>query len=195
MSAVIGEAVQNGADLIQLREKDLPSDELLDMAWELREVTQGKALLFVNGRVDIALAVGADGVHLPEEGLSVAAVRTVAESQLIIGRSVHSVRMAQCAEDEGVDFVLVGTIFKTVSKKGVLGMGLELVRNVASAVQIPVLSIGGINAENAQHVVKAGASGIAVIGAIMDAEHTGKATRVLQRAMEVAGSSKIQAMR
>ena len=156
--------------MVQLREKDMPPFELLRLARRLRRITEGRALLIVNDRVDVAILAGADGVQLGETALDVADVRGLVDSDMLIGRSVHSEVGAVDAECQGADYLVLGTVFDTASHPhGQVG-GLDLVREVTDAVGIPVLGIGGITADNAGGVMEAGASGIAVITAITMAE-------------------------
>ena len=108
-------ALQGGVDLVQLREKGLTGGPLLELACGLRRVTEGRALLFVNERVDVAAACGADGVQLGEEGLSVQAARRVAGPGMLVGRSVHTVEGAVTAAGEGADLLLLGAVFATPS--------------------------------------------------------------------------------
>ena len=183
LEQVVAQAVEGGVTLVQLREKDLPGGPLLELAQQLRTVTRGKALLFVNERVDVALACGADGVHLPEEGLPAEAVRALAGDRLLIGRSVHSVEGAVRAEREGVHFVQAGTIFPTRSKPEALAAGPQLIRDITQRVNIPVLAIGGIVVGNAHQVIHAGAHGVAVIGAIMDHGDPQEAARALRQVL------------
>ena len=152
--------------MVQLREKDMPSFELLRLARRLRRVTEGRALLIVNDRVDVALLAGADGVQLGETALDVADVRKLVGAEMLVGRSVHSEVGAVDAECQGADFLVLGTIFETASHPDGLVGGLDLVREVTGAVGVPVLGIGGITSSNAQSVMEAGARGAAVITAI-----------------------------
>ncbi len=170
LAEVVAAAVDGGVNVVQLREKDLPARELLSLARALRGVCGTRALLLVNDRVDVALLCGADGVHLGEEGLPTAAVRQALPPSMRVGRSVHSVSGARQAESDGADYVVVGTVFSSRSHPDVVPSGLELVRGIAARVSIPVLGIGGINADNADAVVQAGAAGVAVISAVMRAE-------------------------
>ena len=156
--------------MVQLREKDMPPFELLRLARRLRRITEGRALLIVNDRVDIAMLSGADGVQLGETALDVADVRSLVGPDMLIGRSVHSEVGAVDAECQGADYLVLGTVFETASHPdGRIG-GLDLVREVTQAVGIPVLGIGGITADNAPGVMEAGASGIAAITAITMAD-------------------------
>lgn len=186
LEVVASLAVEGGATVVQLRENDLPTRELYDLAITLRAVLRGRALLLVNDRVDVALAAGADGVQLPERGLPGKAVREIAGEACILGRSVHSADSAVHAEAESADFVLVGTIYATASKPEQTPAGVELVRAAVQAVRVPVVAIGGVTAENAGELIEAGASGVAVIGAIMDADDPKQAAAELRSALDAA---------
>ena len=186
-------AVRGGVDMVQLREKDLPGGLLLELAARLRKVTAGTALLVVNERVDVAMASGADGVQLGEEGLSVEVARRLAGEGLLIGRSVHSVDGALEAQEQGADFLVVGTIFPTGSHPGTGAAGPGLLSSLAGRVGIPYLAIGGVTAENAAAVVDAGASGAAVISAILAARDPEAAARELKQVLEAAWRDRGQA--
>jgi len=186
LEEIVALAMEGGVTLVQLREKDLPGGELYDLALSLRAVVHGRGLLFVNERLDVAQACGADGVHLPERGLPIRIVRELVGESLLIGRSVHSVEAALRAQREGADFVQVGTVFATRSKPGVEPAGPEIVQSVREAVSIPVLAIGGIDTTNVSKVMSAGADGVAVISAIMDAEDPRAAARKLWEAVSEA---------
>ena len=171
--------IAGGVNVVQLREKGLPAGDLFGLAWYLRRVTQGRALLIVNDRVDVALAVGADGAHLPENGLPIESARQLLGENMLLGCSVHSVRVAALSELQGADFVQVGTIYATDSKPGRTPAGPQLVRDVKAEIDIPVIGVGGITAQNAPAVMAAGAHGVAVIGALLRATDTAAAARHL----------------
>ena len=181
-------AVDGGVGMVQLREKDMPAGELLALARELRGVTEGKALLVVNDRVDIAMLSGADGVQLGENGLDVASARRLVGADMVIGRSVHSVEGAVKAEADGADFLVLGTIFETASHPGGQTGGLGLVREVSARVNVPIIGIGGITAANAGGLGAAGAAGAAVITAVSMAREPEKAALQLLEAMRGACS-------
>jgi thiamine-phosphate pyrophosphorylase len=163
---VMKAAIAGGANVVQLREKDLPAAELFSLGTRLRELSRGKALLLINDRVDVAQAAGADGVHLPENGVPTAMARWILGRHTIIGKSVHSVEAAKQAERDGADFVQFGTVFASSAKKDVEPVGLDVLQEVAAAVSIPVLAVGGVTADNAGKVIEAGAGGASVISAI-----------------------------
>lgn len=184
LETAVVDAVDAGVGLVQLREKDLSARELLELGRKLLgPVREGGAALVVNDRADVALALGADGVHLGANSLPVREVRRLLGDEALIGISAHSVEEVPRAEADGADYVILGTIFETRSHRGKQGAGLALVKEAASAVQIPVIAIGGITAANAGTVMAAGASGVAVITAIQSASDVGAATRALVEAI------------
>ena len=162
---VVKLALCGGVNMVQLREKDLPSGQLIDKAMALRRLTQGRALLFINDRVDIAVASGADGVQLGEEAMTVDAARR-AGTGLLVSRSVHDVEGAVRAERAGADMLVAGTIFPSESHPGGRPAGVELLERLRTEVSVPYIAIGGVTERNAASVMAAGASGVAVIGAI-----------------------------
>jgi thiamine-phosphate pyrophosphorylase len=186
----VAQAVRGGVNLVQLREKDLPGGQLLRLAEDLRNVTSGRALLFINERVDVAIACGADGVQLGEEGLPVEAARLVGDRTgqdgLLIGRSVHSVEGAMDAQGWGADLLVVGTIFPTGSHPGAAPAGPQLIADIVGKVNIPFVGIGGIGPSNAHQVMDAGAAGVAVISAILAAGDPEQAARELKGSIDVA---------
>jgi len=163
----VTEAVAGGVDLVQLREKDLSNDELLELARTLLEAIGGKAKLIVNERADVALAAGAQGVQLGEAGPPVSEARKTLGSDALIGRSVHSLQSATQAEADGADFLLVGAMFTSRSHPGEAPAGPRLMREVSADSRLPLIGIGGITPENAAEVIEAGASGVAVITNIL----------------------------
>ena len=151
-------AVQDGVDMIQVREKDLEARDLYDLVCRVRDAAAGSGTkVLVNDRLDIALAAAIEGVHLPASGLPAARVRPFVR---LLGCSTHTLPEALQAEQDGADFVFFGPVFETPGKSPV---GLAALSEVARGVRIPVLAIGGITLENAAHAVEAGASGIAAI--------------------------------
>ncbi|MCX8213562.1 MAG: thiamine phosphate synthase [SAR202 cluster bacterium] len=167
---VVARAVEGGVGMVQLRERDLSADALFELAKRIREITRDHALLFVNDRVDVVLAVGADGVQLPESGLPVEAVRTLAGDRLLVGRSVHDVEGAVAAEADGADLLIAGSVFATASHPGHEPEGIELLHRLSGSVGVPYLGVGGVTAENVGVVMEAGASGVAVITAVTESD-------------------------
>ncbi|HEY8491726.1 MAG TPA: thiamine phosphate synthase [Dehalococcoidia bacterium] len=184
LPAAVERAVRGGVDLVQLRERDLPAGDLLRLARELRAITRGRALLVVNDRLDVALAAGADGVHLPEAGLPVPAARRLAPDGFLVGRSVHDAEGAARAAREGADYLVVGTVFPSRSHPGGGAAGPGLLGRVrAAAGPLPLLGIGGIDAGNAAAVLAAGADGVAVVSAVLAAADPEAAARALRAAL------------
>jgi thiamine-phosphate pyrophosphorylase len=178
-------ALEGGVKAVQLREKDLPVRELLALAKELRSVTsEFGAKLFINDRVDVATAVGADGVHLGGTSMPVDTVRKVVRKDLQIVVSTHNVNEARAAQDGGADFITYGPIFETPSKTQYgAPVGVKSIRDIKKEVSIPIYAIGGINSGNMLQVMSAGADGIAVISAIMTAEDIRKTAAAYDKAL------------
>jgi thiamine-phosphate diphosphorylase len=167
LAEIVAEACATGVRTVHLREKDLDGKPLYELALTLREITSHyNAQLIINGRLDVALAIGADGVHLPESALPIPAVKTFFSK--LVGRSVHSVAGAKEAEQAGATYLMFGHIFETASKSA-SPRGLTALREVVSSVKIPVVAVGGITPENATACLANGASGVAVMGGIMTA--------------------------
>jgi thiamine-phosphate pyrophosphorylase len=176
----VREALKGGVRAIQLREKDLDTRELLRLAYKMRELTRRyNARLFINDRLDIALAIGADGVHLTQKSVPVEAVRlsidasrfTHHASRLLVGVSTHSLKEAKDAERGGADFITFGPVYRTPSKlRYGPPQGVDRLREVCQRMNIPVFAIGGIKAGRIKRVMKAGAYGVAMISEIFGAE-------------------------
>jgi thiamine-phosphate pyrophosphorylase len=151
-------AVQGGVDMIQVREKDLAARELQDIVLKVRDLAAGtRTRILVNDRLDVALTANIDGVHLPGNGLPAEKVRPFVK---VLGISIHSVVEGIQAERAGADFVVFGPVFDSPGKTAV---GLDPLKEVAAALKIPVLAIGGVTMANAGEVLNAGAAGIAGI--------------------------------
>lgn len=180
----IHQAVEAGVDAVQLREKDLDATELYQLGLRLREITKGRCLLLVNDRIDVALAVAADGIHLPERGLPIESARRLTPVGFLIGRSVHSTIAAQQAEASGADYVELGTIFPTASKPGAPPAGVSAIRAATGVLRIPCLAIGGIDSSNSCDALRAGASGVAVVGGILGAPDIRTAVQELRETLE-----------
>jgi len=182
---VVEAALRGGARAIQLREKDLPPRELYPLALEIRHLTQAYgARLLINDRVDVALAVNADGVHLTTTSLPAGCVRQLLGPGRLIGVSTHTCAEALAAVEQGADFVVFGPVFFTPSKAPYgQPVGLDALRAVGAAVKAPILAIGGIKQTNLDQVLTAGADGIAVISAIISADDPALATQNLLAAL------------
>lgn len=195
LEEVVHSVVEGGVNMVQVREKDLPGGQLLALCKRIKAATNGKALLIVNERVDVALACGADGVQLGEEALPVAAARRLVGDNMLIGRSVHSVDGAHEAQQAGADFLIVGTIFSTRSHPDTPPAGVGLLEGVSKVTRMHFLAIGGIKKDNVWQVMRTGASGVAVISAILAAENPKNEAAALYQALEVAMRSAAKARR
>ncbi|HEX6040390.1 thiamine phosphate synthase [Longimicrobium sp.] len=180
---VVRAALRGGAPAIQLRMKDAPAREMAAVAQALLAETQAAgALLFINDRVDVALAVGADGAHVGQDDLPVDQAHRIAPPGFLVGVSAETIELARRAEADGADYVGVGPIYATDSKADAgEAVGVERVAEVAASVRIPVVGIGGIAIANAPPVLHAGAAGVAVISAVMRADDPESAVRALLR--------------
>jgi thiamine-phosphate pyrophosphorylase len=162
--AQVRDAVAAGVDLIQVREGDLASADLAALVTDLLAVTRASATrLVVNDRLDVALACGADGVHLRGDSIAPAAARRLAPAGFLIGRSVHT--PAEAAAAAGADYLIAGAVFATGSKPATTPwLGLDGLRSIARASSAPVLAIGGVTIDRLAEIAAAGAAGIAAIG-------------------------------
>jgi thiamine-phosphate pyrophosphorylase len=178
---VVRAVLRGGAPVIQLRMKDASAREMTELARALLiETRAAGALLFINDRVDVALAVGADGAHVGQDDLPVAAARRIAPPGFLLGVSAETPELARAAEVDGADYVGAGPVYLTGSKADAGdAVGVSRIAEVAAAVRIPVIGIGGITIENAPAVLHAGAAGVAVISAVMRAADPEAAVRAL----------------
>jgi thiamine-phosphate pyrophosphorylase len=175
----VREALKGGVRAIQLREKDLVTNELIQLAYKLRTLTSRyKARFFVNDRFDIALAVGADGVHLTQNSIPVYAVKKSVRNKLLIGASTHSLKEAKQAELEGADFITIGPVYRTPSKlKYGKPLGISTLEKVSKNITIPAFAIGGIKSSRIMDVKRTGAYGVAMISEILKAKDVRKKTK------------------
>jgi thiamine-phosphate pyrophosphorylase len=163
MLEYIDRALADGLEWIQIREKDLPARELCELVrWVVALPNPHGTRVLVNSRLDVALACGAHGVHLPANSVSPAELRRIVPAGFLISVSTHTVDEVRAAEDEGADFCVFGPIFAPLSKTGYgEPVGLDKLREAGNAVGIPVLALGGITRDNAVQCVAAGAMGVA----------------------------------
>jgi thiamine-phosphate pyrophosphorylase len=183
---VLQQSVEAGIPAVHLRERDLPTRELLSLAREIHAFTASRAVpLMINDRVDVVLALDLEGVHLRADSLPVSVARRLLGPQRLIGRSTHSLDEVRQAGREGADYVVFGPIFATPSKQAFgKPFGLEALADVCRHSSIPVFAIGGITSARARDVRRAGAHGAAVIGAIVGCEDVASATRQLLAALD-----------
>ncbi|HUG38048.1 MAG TPA: thiamine phosphate synthase [Candidatus Limnocylindrales bacterium] len=178
---VIAAALEAGAPAVQLRAKGATARELLELGRRLRRLTRDAgALLFVNDRVDVALALGADGAHVGPDDLPVAALRGAVPRGFLLGASADDPEVAARLVADGADYIGCGTVYATTTKPDAGKIiGLEGLDRVARAVDAPVVGIGGITPKRSAEVARTGAAGVAVVGAVMGAEDPGEAVRAL----------------
>jgi thiamine-phosphate pyrophosphorylase len=175
-------ALRGGVDVVQLREKDAGDDEIVAAGRALRALCdEHGAMLVINDRADLAVACGADGVHVGQDDQPIGAVRAMVGDRLFIGLSTHSPEQVDAAErDPDVDYLGVGPVYETATKPGVEPVGLELVRYAAAHARKPWFAIGGIDSARVQAVADAGAERVAVVRAIRDAADPGAAAAALR---------------
>lgn len=189
LAEVVEAACLGGVRWFQLREKGISVRELTGLAEELRRVTAAHgAALIVNDRADVALAVGADGVHLPASGLSPEAARRVVGGGMLVGVSTHSLAEAQRAAKAGADYICFGPVFYTPSKASYgPPVGLEALGEVVAAEPgLPVLGLGGVKPGNVGDVIACGAQGVALISAVVSADDPAEAARYILREISEA---------
>lgn len=178
----VREAIAGGADAIQLREKAVDDDIFLATAAELRELTDETGRIFiVNDRADIAAIVGADGIHLGQHDVPIAEARRLLRPGAIVGRSTHTIQEARAAVNEGADYVSVGPMFPTDTKDAGGVAGVDLLSQAAAEIPLPLVAIGGINADNAARLAAAGAKCLAVCSAVCSAEDTKASAEAIRK--------------
>jgi len=186
------QALEGGAPMIQLRDKSAGLRELLPQAQEIASLCRERGAHFiVNDRLDLALAVNADGVHLGQDDLPPTAARAALGPGKILGVSTHSLEQAIRAAEEGADYLGIGPIFPTATKPtGYAPVGCDMIREVQVRTDLPLVAIGGITLSNIAGVISAGASGVAVISAIIGADDISTASRAFLAAIHRAESGR-----
>ncbi|MDD5084992.1 MAG: thiamine phosphate synthase [Candidatus Omnitrophica bacterium] len=176
-------AFRGGVDILQLRSKHLSDRKLIQLGRKLKRIAHKHGgLLIVNDRCDLALLIGADGVHLGQDDLTVREARRILRDKtILIGRSTHSLREALCAEKDGADYIGTGPIFGTPTKPDYKPVGLGLIGKVKRAVRIPFFAIGGVDETTINKVLKAGASRVAVVRAIFGKPSAERAAQGLKK--------------
>lgn len=165
------QAILGGADMIQLREPDLPDSKLLKLSLSIKKICEKSGVpLIINNRPDIALIVDAAGVHIGQNDLPIKAVRSIVGAGKIVGVSTHTAIEAENAVKDGADYIGVGPIFETKTKKINKTVGLELIRQTAKNTSVPFYPIGGIGRENIDDIIKAGARRAAICSAIISSD-------------------------
>lgn len=185
---VVRAALRGGVDRVQIREKDGPARNLYETVLRVIPDAQGTgAGVLVNDRVDVALATGADGVHLAAKSLPPYVARELVGERKVVGVSVHGLNEALLAVKEGADYVTFGHVYPTASKPGLSPRGVRELAEIVESVEVPVLAIGGIDRSNVVEVLRTGASGVCVVSAILAAPDPEKAVRELREEIDGSG--------
>ncbi len=181
----VEDALKGGATMVQLREKNLEKERFVKEAWKIKKVCAKYGVPFIiNDEVDIALEVEADGVHVGVEDMSVSEIRKRAGENFIIGATAKTVEQAKNAQEQGADYLGVGAMFPSPTKKNAIRITTEQLREIVDSVEIPVVAIGGITLDNFIQIVDGGMDGIAVVSAIFGADDIVLATKELRKEME-----------
>lgn len=182
----VEEALRGGVTMVQLREKELDEAAFIREAVQMRELChQYKVPLIINDNVSVALASGADGVHVGMEDTPVSEIRRQVGSDFIIGATAKTIEQAQAAEQAGADYLGIGAVFPSPTKKSAIRITTEQLRTIAASVSIPAVAIGGISLDNITEIEGSGVAGAAVVSAIFGAEDIRETTMKLK---ECAGT-------
>ncbi len=181
LKKVVEDSIKGGVTIVQVREKDVSTREFYKVALEVKEITDKYNVpLIINDRIDIAQAVDAAGVHLGQDDMSLKLARNILGKDKIIGISVGTIEEAREAEKDGADYVGIGAIFFTGSKKDIdTPIGISGLNEIVKNINIPSVAIGGVNRENLSEVMKTGTNGAAVISAILGYDDIEKASKEL----------------
>jgi thiamine-phosphate pyrophosphorylase len=182
LKQAVEEAIEGGTTFVQIREKNICTREFYKVALEVKEVTDYyKVPLVINDRIDIAQALDADGVHLGQSDMPLNIARRILGSDKLIGISVGNIHDALEAEKNGADYIGIGTVFYTGTKKDInIPIGLEGLRDVCNSIKIPKVAIGGINRDNLRNVISTGVNGAAVVSAILGQSDIKGASKLLK---------------
>ena len=180
---VVGAAIQGGVTCVQLREKTCSTREFLTQAVSIKEFLKERGIpLIINDRIDIALVVQADGVHLGQSDMPLELAQRILPETMIVGISAESPEDAESAEKGGADYISVSPVFGTPTKTDTAPpLGIEGIREIRRRVKIPIVGIGGLNEINSADIIRAGADGIAVVSAIMAADNPEETARRLKQ--------------
>ncbi|MFH1858033.1 MAG: thiamine phosphate synthase [Candidatus Omnitrophota bacterium] len=177
---VLTEAIRGGASMVQLRDKEADDGALIEAGKALRKICdQYHALFIVNDRMEVARTVGADGLHIGQDDISIAEARRRIGPEKLLGVSTHSLDQARRAAQEGADYIGLGPIFQTPTKPDYPPVGLELIRQVRKHLSIPLVAIGGIDALNIQTVMASGSDAVAVVRSVVAQDDIQTAAKTL----------------
>ena len=179
---IIEEAIKGGVTVVQIREKDADTLEFYNISNKVKEIcSKYNVPLIINDRIDIALAIDADGVHIGQSDMPIKIARKLIGNDKILGISAHNLKEATDAEENGADYLGVGAIFSTSTKKDANDVSIDTLKEITSNVDIPTVAIGGINLDNIEKLKDTHISGISVVSAIMNAENPKIASENLLR--------------
>ena len=178
---IIEEAIKGGTTIVQLREKTASTKEFYDLALRVKEITSRYGVpLLINDRIDIALAVGSEGVHIGQDDMPADIAREIIGEDKILGVSASTVEEAKKAEIDSADYIGSGAVFPTATKDDADSVSKEELKEIADSIDIPVVAIGGITIENAHTLKGSGIAGFSVVSAIMSAEDPKEASGKLK---------------
>ena len=176
----IEQAIQGGTTLVQIREKTADTLDFYNLALKVKDITSKYDVpLIINDRVDVALAIDADGVHVGQSDMPCDITRELIGEDKILGVSAHTIEEAQKAEKDGADYIGSGAVFPTSTKSDANHVTKEELKEIVSSIEIPVVAIGGISEENAHELKDTGIAGLSVVSAIMSSENPKKSSEIL----------------
>lgn len=183
---IVEEACQNGVTMVQLREKDTTTRHFYQLAVEVKQITDRYDIpLIINDRIDICLAVDADGVHIGDDEMPIKVVRSLIGPEKILGVSTKTTERARESKKEGADYLGVGAIFPTKTKQNPQRTSVETLKTIVAEVELPVVAIGGIKEDNMETFKNTGIDGVAVVSAIMLAENVAHKVQSLKKSVEI----------
>ncbi len=178
---IIEEAIKGGTTIVQLREKDASTNEFYDLALKVKEITSKYGVpLLINDRIDIALAVDSEGVHIGQDDMPADIAREIIGEDKILGVSASTVEEAKKAEIDSADYIGSGAVFPTATKDDADSVSKDELKEIVDSIDIPVVAIGGITVENASTLKSSGIAGFSVVSAIMSAEDPKEASKKLK---------------
>ncbi len=187
LAAQVEEAIRAGVTIVQLREKELPTEDFLSEAMAVKKVTRRYGVpLIINDNIEVTLACDADGVHIGQKDMALPQARKLLGAQKIIGVSASTIEEALLAEEQGADYLGVGSVFSTSTKPEADKVSIDTLKEICQKVSIPVVAIGGINANNLLLLKNSGIAGVAVVSAIFAQPDIGSATRQLRQLVQEA---------
>ena len=183
--SIIEKAISSGVNMVQLREKHLPSLELLTLGKKIKDITKNKALFIINDRLDIAMALKCDGVHLGEKSIPLESVKNIIGNKFLIGKSIHEINPNLSKYESLINYWILGPIFKTLSHPTINPIGTNPISELKNISKIPIIGIGGINQDNSKKIIEKGATGVAVKRYILKSEKITKDTKNIWKSLNI----------